>query len=79
MLKEKPDGDIGLCVAIRHACVSSLFCVTIVTQRGLLKVLRQVALNRTDLPVRYFGINLHRGEAEDELEVVAPVKVIKNE
>ena len=45
----------------------------------LLKVLRQVALNRTNLPVRYFGINLHRGEAEDELEVVAPVKVIKNE
>jgi hypothetical protein len=36
----------------------------------LLKVLRQVALNRTNLPVRDFGVNLHRGEAEDELEVV---------
>jgi hypothetical protein len=37
----------------------------------LLKVLRQVALNRTNLPVRDFGVNLHRGQAEDELKAVA--------
>ena len=54
--------------------VHSIYCwlsISFQAMPALLEVLRQVALNRTNIPVRDFGVNLHRGEAEDELEVVA--------
>ena len=58
-------------MTVARCSYGSSCLATLTLGNELLKVLRQVALNRTNLPVRDFGINLHRGEAEDELQVVA--------